>query len=44
MSVSNQHKINDIALAYLNYFMQEKLDEMRVNLQRINNIEKIQSF
>ncbi|ANU38189.1 hypothetical protein RJD38_18785 [Vibrio scophthalmi] len=40
----NKYKINDIAVAYLNYFMQEKLDEMRVNLQKINDIEVMQSF
>lgn len=44
VSAINQHKINDIAVAYLNYFMQEKLDEMRVNLQKINDLEAIQSF
>lgn len=40
----HENKINDIAVAYLNYFMQEKLDEIRVNLQKINDIEAIQFF
>lgn len=44
VSAINQHKINDIAVSYLNYFMEEKLDEMRVNLQKINDLEAIQSF
>ncbi|ANU35679.1 hypothetical protein RJD38_02850 [Vibrio scophthalmi] len=42
--MESKHKINDIAMVFLNNFMEEKLDEMRCDLQKIKDIQTIRAF
>lgn len=44
LSVNDDFNINDVSVCYFNIFMEEKLDEMRADLQGIDDIRAIQSF